>query len=271
MDYTEFLPSPALAPVVERIWTLTASAGEMGVSQPVLPDGRPELVMHFGDRFDRVSLDGETSRQATTLFAGQLTEQLTLKPSGAVAVLGVRFRPYGAWSVLRIPQHHLTGMTLDVEEVDSGLARALRRVRDETEDVMAAVPLVQKQLERWIADRALDPRLAIATRAIVESDGLVSIENVAARVALTRRQLERRFLAEVGIAPKRLARITRFQRALRVLDEVDTRGRGALTAAACGYADQAHFIREFRQLAGCSPSEHLLTRGEMTGFFVHGR
>jgi hypothetical protein len=55
---------------------------------------------------------------------------------------------------------------------------------------------------------------------------------------------------------------------VRVLEEVDPRRRGAITAATCGYADQSHFIREFRQLAGCSPAEHLLKHGEMTGFFV---
>ena len=85
---------------------------------------------------------------------------------------------------------------------------------------------------------------------------------------MTRRHLERRFLSTFGIGPKRLARIARFQRALRVLDQADPRRRGTITAAACGYADQSHFIREFRALAGCSPAEHLVARAELTGFFV---
>jgi AraC-like DNA-binding protein len=45
-------------------------------------------------------------------------------------------------------------------------------------------------------------------------------------------------------------------------------GSGALAAHACGYADQAHFIRDFRELAGCSPGVHLLERAELTGFFT---
>ena len=106
---------------------------------------------------------------------------------------------------------------------------------------------------------------------ILGSAGAVPIDMVAERVSMTRRHLERRFLAAVGIGPKRLARIARFQHALRVLERADPRRPGAATAAACGYADQAHFIREFRELAGCSPSQHLVTQAELTGFFVTGR
>ena len=73
---------------------------------------------------------------------------------------------------------------------------------------------------------------------------------------------------QVGLSPKRLARIARFQRALRVLEDpsIESR-RGAITAADCGYADQAHFVRDFRDLAGCPPGAHLLQRGLMTEFF----
>jgi AraC-like DNA-binding protein len=84
---------------------------------------------------------------------------------------------------------------------------------------------------------------------------------------MTRRHLERKFLSTVGMAPKRLARITRFQHALRILEDSGSDSRGTETAATCGYADQAHFIRDFRDLAGCPPGEHLLRQGELTGVF----
>ena len=52
MTYREHAPAPRLAPIVDRIWTLEGSRGEFGeTDQPVLPDGRPELILHFGDRF----------------------------------------------------------------------------------------------------------------------------------------------------------------------------------------------------------------------------
>jgi len=89
-------------------------------------------------------------------------------------------------------------------------------------------------------------------------------------VGMTRRHMERQFRQVVGMTPKRLARIARFQRAVRFLEGDGDAGRqgGAVTAAACGYADQAHFIRDFRDLAGCPPTQHLLSKGVLTGFFT---
>jgi AraC-like DNA-binding protein len=94
---------------------------------------------------------------------------------------------------------------------------------------------------------------------------------LAARVQLTSRHLERHFKNAVGISPKRLARITRFQHALRMFEHLDSPQRGTHTAAECGYADQAHFIRDFSEFAGCAPGAHLLRRAELNGFFSSRR
>src|SRR5688500_16664579 len=109
MDYREYPPTPRLAPYVDRLWTLAGSADELGgASQPVLPDGRPELVMHFGDGFERLTLDGVAARQAHVIMAGQLSGQLLLRPLGRIAVLGVRFQPFGAAAFVRVPQQELS-------------------------------------------------------------------------------------------------------------------------------------------------------------------
>jgi len=84
---------------------------------------------------------------------------------------------------------------------------------------------------------------------------------------VTPRHLERQFKQAVGISPKRLARITRFQRALRMFEQLDSPQRGTHTAATCGYADQAHFIHDFSEFAGCAPGAHLLRRAELNGLF----
>src|SRR6266404_7912558 len=68
MTYREHAPAPRLAEIVDRIWTLEATASEFGdADQPVLPDGRPELILHFGDRFKRVEADGSSELQAASI------------------------------------------------------------------------------------------------------------------------------------------------------------------------------------------------------------
>jgi AraC-like DNA-binding protein len=271
MDYQEFLPDRRLASAVHRIWTLTGHAADLGEPlQPVLPDGRPELILHLGDPFDRVAPDGPSERQPAILFAGQVTAPLLLRPTGRIAVIGVRFHPFGAASVLQVPQHELAGQTIGIDEISPVLARRLEDVMGGARTMADIVSGVQECLVGHLDPGGADVRVTFAVREIERRLGRVSIGALARDTALTRRHLERRFLLAVGVTPKRLARIVRFQRALALLEQYD-HAPGTQTAAACGYADQAHFIRDFRTLSGTLPSEHLLRQAELTGFFIDGR
>jgi AraC-like DNA-binding protein len=268
MQYQEFAPIRQLADAVDRIWVLEGKEAPAGApAEPILPDGRPELILHFGDPFERVGERG-TARQAPILYAGQVTGPLVLRPTGRVAVIGVRFHPHGAAAVLSHPQHELAGLTLGVDAISAPLGRALVAVEESADDLMQAAAAVQNVLARWIQPARIDARVRCAVEAIEQSRGRASVDDVAAAAGTSRRHLERRFLDSVGVTPKRLARVTRFQHALQTLQRTASRGQGAATAAACGYADQSHFIRDFREFAGCSPAEHLLRGGVLTGFFI---
>ncbi|HEX2445407.1 MAG TPA: DUF6597 domain-containing transcriptional factor [Vicinamibacterales bacterium] len=270
MDYREFAPSPGLAPVVSCLWTLQGDADEVGGDdQAVLPDGCPELVVHLGDPFERIHEEGSVERQARVIFAGQITSRLILRPTGRVAVLGVRLHADSAPAIVGWPQDDLAGRTPALDELSGSVARVMNEVRDAA-SLKDAVRMAQDRLEELVNPGALDARVRYVVGAILRRRGRLSIDETARRAGLTRRHLERRFRRTVGISPKRLARIARFQHAVRLLERQDGSlpAPGALTAAACGYADQAHFIRDFRDLAGCPPGEHLLRRAEVTGFFT---
>ena len=271
MEYRELPPPAELAHVLQCVWSLEGHASELAdAMQPVLPDGRPELIVHFGDAFERIDGRGEWVKQPQALLAGQLDRQLLLRPTGTIAVVGLRFRACGASSLLDVPLDRLTGETLALDDVSRSLADGVRSVRDETESADEGARLLVERTRSLFASAEIDPRVQRAVDSIEAARGRVTMDEVAAAAGMTRRHLERRFRETVGLTPKRLARIARFQHALATLEEVEGRGRGAQTAVACGYADQAHFIRDFTTLAGCAPGEHLLRRGEMTGFFTAG-
>ena len=269
VQYREWGPVPQLAAFVERVWALEGQAEPGDPPQPVLPDGRPELVLHLGDPFVLVT-GGCSTRQPSIVFAGQLASQLLLRPTGRIAVVGIRFHPHGAPGLLRAPLHRLTGSPLPLDDLDPGLRNALASIRGGPDDLDRAVLEAQRVLAEWINPDRIDPRVAHAVQLISGASGRTSIDGVAERTGITRRHLERRFLDHVGVTPKRFARIARFQHALKLLESEATH-TGARTAAECGYADQAHFARDFRTLAGCAPSEHLLRRAELTGFFILSR
>ena len=271
MEYREFPPPPELAHVLHCVWSLEGHASELGEAmQPVLPDGRPELIVHFGDPFERIDGRGEWVKQPLALLAGQLDRQLVLRPTGTIAVVGLRFRACGPSGVLDVPLDRLTGETLALDDVSRALADAVRSVRDDTESADEGARLLVERTRTVFASAEIDARVQRAVDRIDATRGCVTMDDVAASAGMTRRHLERRFRETVGLSPKRLARIARFQHAIATLEEAEGPGRGVRTAVACGYADQAHFIRDFTMLAGCAPGEHLLRRGEMTGFFTAG-
>lgn len=268
MEYREFDPLPPLAGLVDRVWILEGQAAADHAPEPILADGRPELVLHYGDPFERMNDSGRFERQAAVIYAGQLTSPLLLQPTGRIAVVGIRFKPHGAAAFLRPPQHELAGLTLGLDDVSPQLRRDLDAVDGSRHDLDGIAADVQRVLLRWMEPSRIDPRVRHAAEVIDRSRGRIAVDRLATATGMSRRHLERRFLDTTGISPKRLARIARFQHALRVLRFAEAGRRCVTTAAECGYADQSHFIRDFRQLAGCSPTEHLLRQGEMTGFFI---
>jgi AraC-like DNA-binding protein len=110
-----------------------------------------------------------------------------------------------------------------------------------------------------------DPEVEWAWRELVRTGGRTAVAELARGTGWSRRHLLTRFTAQVGLGPKVAARVLRFDRAARLLVPVPVDGRPvapvrrsiADVAAACGYADQAHLAREFRDLAGCPPSAYV--------------
>ena len=115
---------------------------------------------------------------------------------------------------------------------------------------------------------SLDHALAAAVAEILRSRGLATLERLSSRCGLKPRSLERRFRAAVGFSPKRFARIVRFQRVFRELQAAGSAGGWVDVAIRCGYFDQAHLIRDFREFSGEAPIAYLERQGELSRRFT---
>jgi len=117
-----------------------------------------------------------------------------------------------------------------------------------------------------------------AVRTLLAGDGCVSVDALAGACGLSARQLERRFLDAVGLGPKRLARILRFQRVFRAVaaepaldSAAGQRPNWAVVAVDCGYYDQAHLIRDFHAFAGEAPAALFSVQAALTHHFTRRR
>ena len=265
MKYSEHRPASALRPYVDCFWFLEGSNGVEAGAAPILPDGRMELIVNYGDPFQR--LRGNASEiQPRSFLTGQITGPIVLQPARDAGILGIRFRPGGAFPFFNFPQSEILNQTASLELLWGRLAHEIE------ERICAATQHTDKigVMERILVSK-LKPRtnmmLDAAIAGILATDGLIHVEDIARGLGTTRRNLERQFKDHVGIGPKMLARIFRFQRIFKTLER-NTSDRWISVALECGYYDQAHFIREFHEFSGKSPAAYFANEAELSRFFT---
>ena len=265
MRYQEYYPNAPLNRFVECFWTLEGS-NQKGPLEPerVLPDGCAEAILNFGNPF--VQHDGDQrSTQPRQFLVGQITRPILISPTGKVELIGIRFHPGGTSPFFQLPMQLLTNQVVEIELLSKRIAT---RISERVEH-LAALPEKICELER-ILIQAIDIShydrsvLNLANR-VVLSGGLISVDELANSAGISHRQLERRFLQDVGVSPKVLCRILRFQQVFRVVEADPT---WANVAVDCGYYDQAHLIRDFRQFAEKTPAALFDSQSALTEAFT---
>ena len=252
------LPPPAhLEPFVDCIWIL-AAAKDDGDPEPqiVVPDGKTELIVHFGDAF--LKLEGRSyERQARVLMSGQLTRCIMLKPTGEIGVVSIRFKAAGAARFFNVAYDEIVDRVVDFAEFEPAFSAAIHdRIARAGSDDDRLAAMIAKLDERLTQESKEDVFVRQACQYIVRSEGQYSVHDLVKLIGFSERQLQRKFKRQVGITPKILSRIMRFQKFLAMTKEANKLTL-ADAAAACGYYDQSHFIRDFTTFSGMSPMKYL--------------
>jgi AraC-like DNA-binding protein len=180
--------------------------------------------------------------------------------AGRARCMQVNLTPVGARALLGMPLRELANLTVPVDELPGCfLASLVERLAGAPSAEVRFALLEHELRARALAAPAVRPDVVWAWRRLVASGGSVSVSALAAELGCSRRHLTGRFSEELGLAPKPFARVLRFGRAMRALLDGGSEGLAAV-AAACGYADQSHLNREFRSLAGATPTAVLRAR-----------
>ena len=259
MRYHEFAPDSALAPWVKCFWLMEnlPGAGD-GPMDAVVPDGCPEIIVHYGDRFVE-EVGGRRRGQPGAIVAGQLPRPLLLRPTGRIGMVAARFRPDGVFALFGLPMHELVDRRVPLDAIRGDAPALQGRIAEASSD-RERVAHLAAFLKRQLARRHrvdLDPLIQHNVQAIIASGGSISLDELAVRAGVTARQLERRFQVCVGVSPKFLCRIIRFR---RVFDRLRDQTPWPMIALRCGFFDQSHLIRDFKQFAGQSPTAFLASQ-----------
>jgi AraC-like DNA-binding protein len=259
-----YIPRPPLSNFVDLFWLYE------GYSQPhdkerLLPDGSMELVVNLNEDEARV-YDRQNSNQfqATrgALLVGVQSEFFVIDTAQQRSVIGVHFKPGGAFPFFNLPAGEFHNQHLSLELLWGTGARELR---DRLLEASTPEKKFQILEESLLAHRSKPlvrhPAVNFALQEFGDARRAPSIAEVTGQIGLSSRRFIDVFNDQVGLTPKLFCRVQRFQKVLRRI-AMDREVDWTDVAIECGYFDQAHFIHDFRAFSGLSPTAYRAHRTE---------
>jgi AraC-like DNA-binding protein len=232
---------------------------------------RPQLTM-------MIDLDGGLTADGRPLpdaWIGGLGDRPTIVGFGATyGSIDLKLRPLGAYRLIGFPLSELTGACVPLADVfgheGAELAQRLREHDDWDERFDAVQEFLLRRLNRTPPAAVPDPAVAWAWGRLCASHGTTRVEALATELGCSRRYLSDAFRRQVGLSPKTVGRLLRFQHVRERIQQ--SPACWGDVAYAAGYADQSHLNREFRDLAGTTPSDfvkRLIPEGGVIGDRSH--
>jgi AraC-like DNA-binding protein len=256
-----YTPGPPLGEYIDRFWFCSDTPAHP--RERILPSGSIELVINLSDDEIRICDPAHPDcprRYSGAAVSGPCRGYFLIDPIPHASIMGVHFRPGRAVPVLGLPASEVADAHVDLETL---WGRAAAELRERL--CTAATPAKRfAVLEEVLLRRLRHPpwrhgAIPVVLDAFEQADAAVKVRDLAGRVGLSQRRFIQLFTAEVGLTPKLYGRVRRFQRA-RELVRTATEPDWAAVAAACGFFDQSHLIRDFGEFSGLSPAAYLNQR-----------
>jgi AraC-like DNA-binding protein len=242
-------PPPPLGDFVELFW-LARREAQQHAKERLLPMGTMELVIDL------------TYEDSEPILCGVHSESFEINTTEPALILGVHFKPGGAFPFLGVPAGELHNRRLTLDALWGMEAGEMRdRVLEAKTPAGKFKVLEQSLLSN--ATRALSrhPAVDFALRELSAASYARSITDVIEQTGFSPRRFIELFTAEVGLTPKLFRRVQRFQQLIQRVHGA-REIQWAQVALDCGYYDQSHFIHDFRAFSGFTPSDYLKRRGE---------
>ena len=229
-------------------------------TERVLPTGTLELVINLRQnelRFFDAERHENCSRFSGAVVSGAHGRSFAPDSAEVTAIIGVHFKPGGAFPFLGLPAGELADIHVDLETL---WGRSADRLRDRLAEARTSVERFQLLQEALLSRLRNGLEKHYAVSAALEMFGKnqpgPTIREAAKYLGLSQRRFIQVFKTEVGLTPKLFSRIQRFQQTRRVIQQ-NPSPIWADLALELGYFDQSHLIREFLEFSGLNPTAYL--------------
>ena len=257
-------PASPLAGEVESLWV---ARGQIPYdSERILPTGK--LVMIFNLGAPHAMARGDAPHKAwlnrRAWICGQQSGYLLNRPLAETDVVGITFRPLGAARILALPLCKLAEQTLEADLLFGPDVERLRQRLAETPGSAERFALLETFLNSRLGPVPRNRALVGEALRRLLAPRPPPLYAISRELEISHKHLIAETQALIGLPPKALARIARFNVALRAVDQ-SRPVAWERVALDCGYYDQPHFNREFRAFAGATPGDYLALRRRHLG------
>lgn len=225
-----------------------------------MPNGEASIVFNLRDQAIRIYDADDLSRYDSfghAVVSGPRTGCFAIDTFQEERVFGIQFQPAGAFPFFRVPASEMQNQSIDLDCLWHGGAGELR------ERLLAARSIDQMfavgescLFARLVRPLELHGAVAFARHEFLRHPDRASVRSVLGQIGLSSRRFIELFHQQVGLAPKAFGRVCRFQHSLQRVHRARN-VEWVQLALDCGYYDQAHFIHEFREFSGLTPSDYL--------------
>lgn len=241
-------PRKELRPYVRYYWMLTS---DEPFSVLTFPIGCPQIIFH---RKTPLYIPEINRSQSRLTISGQVNFAAHIQSDGNLEMIVAVFYPHTIGMFIDTPpsafyNQEISGYDISNRQLDETAAKIF-----DSQGGHAAIAI----LENWLLTRispTLNHRRISGSIDLLMRDPAISVYGLADTACLSLKQYARIFREQVGMNPKEYARVVRFQKALWMLQRGARNFAGI--SAECGYADQSHFIRDFKAMSGLTPKSLL--------------
>ncbi|QIS15470.1 helix-turn-helix domain-containing protein [Nocardia arthritidis] len=252
-------PAPALAGFIDSYRGYRMTGFAAGLHRG-LPSPHMTFIASIGPAIDVVAQTkpDQAPDDYRCVLGGLQASAATIAHTGHQEGVSISLTPLGCRTLFGLPASELWDTSMECSEVAGPVGMRLWEELQGTTSWAQRFAICDRVLTALAdPDRTVTPELTWAWRSIVRTGGAATVTQLADEIGWSRQHLTRRFAAEFGLGPKLAARITRFDKARRMIQRVPPYVSIAEVAASCGYYDQAHLNRDFADLVGCSPTAWL--------------
>jgi AraC-like DNA-binding protein len=230
--------------------------------EKILPFPTLDLKINLAGAFRVYEADSTNQFETFTdsWWVGLYDTHHSLKWPQDLKIFGVAIKPAGAYPLLQLPLSELHNRVVSLDAIWGHFAVEIRERLEAAPTIQAGFTLLEQLLLARLCEAP--PGWDVVQHAVaqmMESHGTLSIRALSDHIGISQNHLGNQFKRLVGVTPKEMARLIRFEHVLHSINPAQSEN-WARIAHQCGYYDQSHFNKDFVAFTGYSPTDYLHLR-----------